>query len=83
MVPWIAVLNSFSNVSPYIVEKKKLGSESEEGEQYLNSDKLNKKLGKAGWKISVGKADESLSWGEWQTQCHSKCLLCGTKELTR
>lgn len=55
------MLNSFSNIRPYIVERKKPGSESKEGEQYLNSDKLNKKLGKTGWKISVGKADKSLS----------------------
>lgn len=46
---------------PYNVERKKPGSESEKGEQCVNSDKLNRKLGKTGWKISVGKVDESLS----------------------
>ena len=55
------MLYSFSNIRPYIVERKKPGSESKEGEQYLNGEKLNKKLGKTGWKRSVGKADESLS----------------------
>lgn len=73
----MAVLNSFLNIRPYIVERKK--PESKEAEQYLNSDKLNKKLGKTVWKISVGKADESLSWWEWQILCHSKCLLHAQK----
>lgn len=57
----MAVFNSVSNVRPYIVEGKKPGSKSKEGERYLNSDMLNKKLGKTGLKKSVGKADESLS----------------------
>lgn len=57
----MAVLKSFSSIRPYIVKRKKRGSEPKEGEQYQNSDKRNKKLGKTGWKISVGKADESLS----------------------
>jgi len=61
VVPGTAVLYSFSNIRPYIVERKKPGSESKEGEQYLNGEKLNKKLGKTGWKRSVGKADELLS----------------------
>ena len=55
----MAVLNSFLNIRPCIVERKK--PESKEAEQYLNSVKLNKKLGKTVWKMSVGKADESLS----------------------
>lgn len=55
------LLNSFSNIRPHIVEREKSDSESKEGEQYLNSDKLNKKLGKTGWKLSVGKANESQS----------------------
>lgn len=71
----MAELKSFSNIRLYIVKKKKPGSEPKEGEQYQNSDKWNKKLEKTGWKISVGKADESLSCWEWQTLCHSKCLL--------
>lgn len=57
----MAALKSFSNIRPYIAKRKKPGSEPKEGEQYQNSDKLNKKLGKTGWKISVGKADESPS----------------------
>lgn len=61
MVPGILALNSFSNMRPYKGERKKPGSESEKGEQCVNSDKLNKKLGKTGWKINVGKVDESLS----------------------